>query len=39
MCEWDETGEFDEEAQYFGQYVGRVEMRKDQMLGTALPEG
>ena len=30
MFEWDETVAFDEEAQYVGQYVGRVEMRKDQ---------
>ena len=30
MFEWDETVAFDEEAQYVGQYVRRVEMRKDQ---------
>ena len=30
MFEWDETVAFDEEAQYVGQYVGRVEMSKDQ---------
>ena len=39
MFKWDQMVAFDEEAQYVGQYVGRVEMRKDQMLGTALPEG
>ena len=30
MFEWDETGAFDEEAQYVGQYVGRAYLRKDQ---------
>ena len=30
MFEWDQAVAFDEEAQYVGQYVGRVEMRKDQ---------
>ena len=30
MFEWDETVAFDEEAQYVGQYVGRVEIRKVQ---------
>ena len=30
MFEWDETVAFDEEAQYVGQYVGTVEMRKDE---------
>ena len=29
MFEWDKTVAFDEETQYVGQYVGRVEMRKD----------
>ena len=29
LFEWDETVAFDKEAQYVGQYVGRVEMRKD----------
>ena len=29
MFEWDETVAFDEEAQYVGQYLGRVYMRKD----------
>ena len=30
MFEWDKTVAFDEEAQYVGQNVGRVEIRKDQ---------
>lgn len=29
MIERDETVPFHEEAQYVGQYIGRVEMRKD----------
>ena len=30
MCEWDKTVVFNEEAEYLGQYVGRMDMRKEQ---------